>query len=133
MRTLQLTVAVLALVGVVCVGVVWATASVQPRGRAVVDGIVRDDTGQAVPDVQVRFLMGNGGGVNGESDAAGKWRVDGLGKGDWKAVFTARGFVTQATTVVVESEDPATILVPIVMHRAPATAVDVDLISSAIF
>ena len=115
MRTVRVVVAMLALVGMF-----EGTASAQTRGRAVVDGIVKDDAGQAVPDVQVTFQMGNGGLVNGKSDATGKWRVDGLGKGDWKAVFTAKGFVTQATTVVVKSEDPATILVPIVMRRAPA-------------
>jgi hypothetical protein len=93
-------------------------ASAQTRGEAVVDGIVKDDTGTPVSDVSIAFLTGNGNTVQGKSDAGGRWRVVGLGKGEWRVLFTAKGYVTQATKVLIRSEDAASILVPIVLRKA---------------
>lgn len=89
----------------------------QSRGEAVVNGVIKDDAGNPVADVSVAFLTGSGNTVQGKSDAAGRWRVVGLGKGDWRVLFTAKGYVTQATTVVIKSEDAASLLVPIVMRK----------------
>lgn len=94
------------------------SALAQTRGEAVVDGIVKDDSGTPVAEVSVAFLTGNGGAVQGKSDAAGRWRVVGLGKGEWRVLFTAKGYVTQATKVLIKSEDAASIIVPIVLRRS---------------
>ena len=113
MRSIRIVLAATAIV--MSSGVIVST---QGRGEAVVDGVVKDELGAPVAGVAVNFLMANGGVIQGKSDQAGKWRVIGLGKGEWRAVFFVKGYLTQTAKVMVKSEDAASILVPIVLKKA---------------
>lgn len=90
---------------VVC-AVYFSSADVvaQQRGLGAVTGVVSSEAGEPVNGAIVKFILPNGETVEGKSDGAGKWRVGGLGKGEWKVSFSADGFATRIVKFVVERE-----------------------------
>jgi hypothetical protein len=97
---------------------VFLTAGVaaQSKGEGAAVGVVKNDAGEPVAGVQVNFLLPNGGVLKGVSDETGKWQVTGLGKGEWRAMFVAKGFATQVIKVNVKSED-APVNLPVVLKK----------------
>ena len=106
-----------------CAAVVFALAAVSPlaaqewRGRARVDGVVKNDKGELVAGCTVKLRWGRSGrgGPDARSDQKGKWAVGGLTSGPWDVDFDCPGYkprqiqvsLTEAgrnETVVVEVE-----------------------------
>jgi hypothetical protein len=90
---------------VIC-AVYFSSADVvaQQRGLGAVTGVVSSEAGEPVNGASVKFMLPNGETVDGKSDGAGKWRVGGLGKGEWRVLFAADGFATKVVKFVVERE-----------------------------
>jgi hypothetical protein len=78
----------------------------QSRGTASIAGTVKSEAGEPVADGIVNFLLPNGGVIQGKTEADGTWRVTGLGKGEWRVMFVAKGFVTKVMKVAVAAEKP---------------------------
>jgi hypothetical protein len=97
---------------------VFMTASVaaQSKGEGAAVGVIKNDAGEPVAGAQVNFLLPNGGVLKGVSDETGKWQVTGLGKGEWRAMFVAKGFATQVIKVNIKSEDTPVNL-PVVLKK----------------
>lgn len=76
----------------------------QQRGLGAVTGRVSSEAGEPVNGAAIRFMLPGGETVDGKSDAAGKWRVGGLGRGEWKVLFSAPGFAERTVKFVVERE-----------------------------
>jgi hypothetical protein len=105
------------ILAVVAVGVLMtAGTAAQSKGEGAAVGIIKNEAGEPVAGVQVNFLLPNGGVLKGVSDETGKWQVTGLGKGEWKAMFVAKGFATQVIKVTIKSED-APVNLPAVLKK----------------
>jgi hypothetical protein len=89
----------------------------QSRGAASIAGTVKSEAGEPVADGVVNFLLPNGGVIQGKMEA-GTWRVSGLGKGEWRVMFVAKGFVTKVMKVVIELEKPDLDLEPVTLRKA---------------
>jgi hypothetical protein len=113
MKTLRLIAAAMALV--LAAG---APIVAQSRGAASIAGTVKTESGEPVADGIVNFLLPSGGVVQGKTDADGTWRVTGLGKGEWRVMFVAKGYVTKVMKVVVEVEKPNADLQPVTLKKA---------------
>ena len=90
----------------------------QSRGTASMAGTVKSDAGEPVADGVVNFLLPNGGVIQGKMEADGTWRVTGLGRGEWRVMFVAKGYVTKVMKVVVEAEKPNPELQPVTLRKA---------------
>jgi hypothetical protein len=105
------------ILAVLAVGVfMTAGVAAQSKGEGAAVGVIKNDAGEPVAGAQVNFLLPNGGVIKGVSDETGKWQVTGLGKGDWKAMFVAKGFATQVIKITIKSEDMAVNL-PVVLKK----------------
>jgi hypothetical protein len=105
------------ILAVLAVGVfMMAGVAAQSKGEGAAVGVIKNDAGEPVAGAQVNFLLPNGGVLKGVSDETGKWQVTGLGKGEWKAMFVAKGFATLVTKVTVKSEDTPVNL-PVVLKK----------------
>lgn len=76
----------------------------QSRGMGAVAGSVSSDSGDPVAGATITFMLPNGETIDGKADGSGKWRVGGLGKGEWKVLFAADGFASRLIRFVVERE-----------------------------
>lgn len=76
----------------------------QQRGLGAVTGVVSSEAGEPVSGASVKFVLPNGETIDGKSDSLGKWRVGGLGRGEWKVMFSAEGFATRVMKFMVERE-----------------------------
>jgi len=89
----------------------------QSRGGASIAGTVKSEAGEPLTEAVVNFLLPNGGVIQGKTEADGTWRVTGLGKGEWRVMFVARGYVTKVMKVVIEAEKPNTELTPVTLRK----------------
>src|SRR5688572_26779743 len=113
MKTFRLVAAAMAFVLAAGVSVM-----AQSRGAASIAGTVKTETGEPVTEGIVNFLLPNGGVIQGKTEADGTWRVTGLGKGEWRVMFVAKGYVTKVMKVVVEAEKPNPELQPVTLRKA---------------
>ena len=71
------------------------------RGRARVDGVVKNDKGEPVEGATVKLSWGRsqGGGPEQKTDKKGKWAVFGLAGGPWDMDFEAPGYKSKKIQV----------------------------------
>ena len=75
-------------------GFVASSAAQEWRGRARVDGVVKNDAGEPVADCAVKLRWGKSGrgGPDAKSDSKGKWVMGGLASGPWDVDFECPGY-----------------------------------------
>jgi hypothetical protein len=86
------------------VAVVAAAVFAQSRGLGKVMGVVVDESGAPVADVEIRTATSSGTPIECKSDASGKWTLPGIGRGEWIVSFTKPGFTTKRIKAIVERE-----------------------------
>lgn len=94
-----------ALILAVVLGVMAAAkpATVGARGLGRFTGTVVDQTGQAVPGVEIKATSDDGD-IQTKSDDKGDWAVAGVGKGTYHVVFVKGGYTPVAARVILEAE-----------------------------
>lgn len=98
MRTIR-TAVMLLVVAVSVAGVLWAQ---DWRGRARVDGWVKDKSGQPIGDATVEFSREKGGKASAKTNNKGYWAILGLAGGPWNVDVSAAGYETRRTSVSLE-------------------------------
>lgn len=103
------------------VAALLAVAGVAPqaqmRGLGRITGVVQDEGGNPLEGVTVKAPY-PGGTLDSKSDAAGKWAVVGVGKGEWKVDLQKDGFATQRLKVVLERELDRTQTIKVTMKKS---------------
>ena len=112
MKSVRVFVAVAAFI------MVAALASAQSRGSVSMNGTLKTEAGEPVADAVVNFLLPNGGVIQGKSDQAGAWKVEGVGKGEWRVMFVAKGYVTNVQKVQVKEETGTASPLSVVMKKS---------------
>lgn len=72
------------------------------RGKARVDGWVKDKSGQPIADATVELSREKGGKASAKSNKKGYWAILGLAGGPWNVDVTAAGFETRKTSISLE-------------------------------
>jgi tetratricopeptide (TPR) repeat protein len=72
------------------------------RGKARVDGWVKDKSGQGIADATVEFSREKGGKTSTKTNKKGYWAILGLAGGPWNVDVTAPGFEPRRTSVNLE-------------------------------
>jgi Tfp pilus assembly protein PilF len=72
------------------------------RGKARVDGWVKDKNGQPIADAAVELTRQSGGKFTAKTNNKGYWAVLGLAGGAWNVDVSAKGFETRRTSVSLE-------------------------------
>jgi hypothetical protein len=91
----------------VAVAIVAVSASAglaQSRGLGRVTGVVLDDSGAPVANVEIKTTTLGGNAIQCQSDAKGKWTLGGVGRGEWIVSFTKAGFETKRIKAIIERE-----------------------------
>jgi hypothetical protein len=96
------------------------TASMQPRGRGVVAGEIRGNNGESVAGGKVKLMVRSGDPLETLSDKDGRWKIMGIGKGEWTMLVTAPGYATRVVRLVIERESTSNDPVVTVMRKMPA-------------
>ena len=99
---MQRTIAAVALVGIVALTSVPATA--QTRGLGVLLGTVTSESGEPVPGVLIKLPLKDGNAVEAKTDDAGKWNRSGVGKGEFHMIVYKEGWAAKTVKLVVEKE-----------------------------
>ena len=79
-------------------------ASMQHRGIGVMSGELKGHTGEQVAGATVKFSTKSGEPLQTTTSKDGKWRISGLGKGEWTMLVTAPGYAARVIRVVIERE-----------------------------
>jgi hypothetical protein len=79
-------------------------ASMQSRGLGVMTGQIRGHAGEQVAGGTVKFMVKSGSPIEATSNKDGRWRVAGIGKGEWTLLVTAPGYAARVIKLVVERE-----------------------------
>jgi Flp pilus assembly protein TadD len=99
------------------------TSSVLPaqdwRGKARVDGWVKDKSGQPIAEATVEFSREKGGKASTKTNKKGYWAILGLAGGPWNVDVSAPGFEPRKTSVSLEE---ATRIPPMDIRLEPAAA-----------
>lgn len=91
------------------------------RGKARVEGYVKDAGGQPVADAKVDLARDNGGGTSTKTDKKGHWAVMGLIGGKWNVDISAPGYETRKTVMgVKEGERNPPLEIQLQKSAAPA-------------
>lgn len=99
-----------------------SVGSAQTRGFGVVNGEVKNEGGEQLAGVSVKFILGSGEPLSALVGKDGKWRAVGVGKGQWRVVVAAPGYASRVVTVVVEQETVTTKPIVTVLKKSPAKA-----------
>jgi tetratricopeptide (TPR) repeat protein len=89
------------------------------RGRARVDGWIKDPSGQPIADAKVEFKKESGGGPSTKTNKKGYWAILGLVGGAWNIDVTAPGFEPRKLSV---SLSEAGRIPPMTIELEPAAA-----------
>jgi len=100
------------------VSLTGTVVTAQMRGLGAVNGTVVSEAGEPVVGATIKFLLPSGDALEGKSDGAGKWRVGGIGKGEWKVEFSAAGYTLRQVKFVVERETMTSEAVKVVMKKS---------------
>lgn len=100
------------------VTVAGSVGTAQMRGLGAVNGTVLSEAGEPVAGATIKFLLPNGEALEGKSDGSGKWRVGGIGKGEWRVEFSAAGYAPRQLKFVVERETMNSDAVKVVMKKS---------------
>jgi hypothetical protein len=95
-----------------------AVGTAQVRGMGAVNGTLRSEGGEPVAGATIKFLLPDGKALEGRSDESGKWRVGGIGKGEWRVEFAAAGYVPRFIKFIVERETMNGEAIKVVMKKA---------------
>jgi Flp pilus assembly protein TadD len=101
-----------------------ASAAAQEwRGRARVDGVVKNDKGEPVPGCAVKLRWGRSGrgGPDATADPKGKWAIGGLASGPWDIDFECPGYKPRQIQISV-TEAGRNETVSVQLEPAPAAA-----------
>ena len=90
-------------------------ASMQSRG--VMTGQVKGHAGEQVPGGTVKFMVKSGSPIEATSNRDGRWRVAGIGKGEWTLLVTAPGYTARVVKLVVERESDSAEPVVMVLRK----------------
>lgn len=93
------------------------------RGKARVDGLVRNDKGEPIEGCVVKLRWGKSGhgGPDEKTDKKGKWAIFGLAGGPWDLDFDAPGYKTRQIQVTL-SETGRNDSVEVALEPAPQAA-----------
>ena len=80
------------------------TASMQTRGRGIIAGEVRGNGGETVAGATVKLMLKSSEPLEASSDKEGRWRILGIGKGEWTMLVTAPGYAPRVVKMIVERE-----------------------------
>jgi hypothetical protein len=80
-----------------------ATASMQ-RGRGIIAGEIRGNGGETVAGGTVKLMLKSSDPLETTSDKDGRWRIQGIGKGEWTMLVTAPGYSARVIRLVIERE-----------------------------
>ena len=94
--------------------------SAQTRGFGVVSGEVKNEGGEQVAGVSVKFMLGSGEPLSALVAKDGKWRAVGVGKGQWRVIVAAPGYTSKVFNVRVEQEATSTNVILTVLKKSPA-------------
>jgi hypothetical protein len=81
-----------------------STASMQTRGRGILAGELRGNSGESVQGGKVKLMLKSSDPLETTSDKDGRWKVMGIGKGEWTMLVTAPGYAPRVIRIVVERE-----------------------------
>ena len=114
MKSVRVFAAVAALV------VMAAMVSAQSKGSVAMNGTLKTEAGEPLADAVVNVLLPSGGVIQGKTDATGAWKVEGVGKGEWRVMFVAKGYVTNVMKVQVKEETGTAAPLAVVMKKSAA-------------
>jgi tetratricopeptide (TPR) repeat protein len=85
----------------VVIAVAWGSTVLAQdwRGKARVDGWVKDKNGQPIADATVQVSREKGGGTSAKTNKKGYWAILGLAGGAWNVDVSAPGFETRKVAV----------------------------------
>jgi hypothetical protein len=76
----------------------------QNRGRGIIAGEIRGNGGELVAGGTVKMMIQSSDPLQTTSNKDGKWRIAGIGKGEWTMLVTAPGYAARVMRVVIERE-----------------------------
>jgi hypothetical protein len=79
-------------------------ASAQQRGIGVMSGELRGHTGEQVAGGTVKLMAKTGDPIQTTSNKDGKWKISGIGRGEWTMLVTAPGYSARVIRVLIERE-----------------------------
>lgn len=93
------------------------------RGKARVDGLVKNDKGEPIEGCVVKLRWGKSGhgGPDEKTDKKGKWAIFGLAGGPWDVDFDAPGYKTKKIGITLQ-ETGRNDTVEVALEPAPAAA-----------
>ncbi len=105
----------------VIIALAWAAAVLAQdwRGKARVDGWVKDKNGQPIADATVQVSREKSGGTSAKTNKKGYWAILGLAGGAWNVDVSAPGFETRKVAV---SLSEASRIPPMEILLEPAAA-----------
>jgi hypothetical protein len=80
-------------------------ASMQTRGRGVMSGELRGNGGELVAGATVKFMVKSGEPLEATTNKDGKWKIVGIGRGEWTMLVTAPGYSARVIRLLVEREN----------------------------
>ena len=99
------------------------------RGRARVDGWIKDSSGQPIADAKVEFRKESGGGPSTKTNKKGYWAILGLVGGAWNIDVTAAGFEQRKLSISLSEAGrvpPMTIMLERATAEVPEAAAAPD-------
>jgi hypothetical protein len=76
----------------------------QSRGRGIIAGEIRGNEGELVPGGTVKLMIKSSDPLETTSNKDGRWKIMGIGKGEWTMLVTAPGYSARVVKLVIERE-----------------------------
>ena len=92
------------------------------RGKARVDGWVKDKSGKPIPGATIALSRPKGGGTSIQSNDKGYWAILGLASGMWNIDVSAKGFETRKVNVSLSEGSRIPPMEIVLESAAPAAA-----------
>jgi len=92
------------------------------RGKARVDGWIKDKSGKAIPGATIALSRAKGGGTSIQSNDKGYWAILGLASGTWNLDVSAKGFETRKINVSLSEGSRIPPMEIVLEAAAPAAA-----------
>lgn len=80
------------------------TAATQSRGRGILAGEIRGNAGESVAGGTVKLMMKSSEPIETTANKDGRWKIQGIGKGEWTMLVSAPGYSARVIKLVVERE-----------------------------
>lgn len=92
------------------------------RGKARVDGWIKDKSGKPIPGATIALSRAKGGGTSIQSNDKGYWAILGLASGTWNLDVSAKGFETRKINVSLSEGTRIPPMEIVLESAAPAAA-----------